>query len=118
MGNQAKMSKTVRNPSFISILFLSILVSFVNSASIIVKRDVDEHTDLLGEAFSDKSRNFDDTCIKETTCLDIIQFCDRSKHIVYGTCTYHVWFWVVIAVSVVLGLASLLGCGCYWKLKK
>ena len=81
------MSKTVRSPFFISILFLSILVSFVNSgkdslviyfchslinsnykykclnylfpASIIVKRDVDEHTDLLGEAFSDKSRNFD-----------------------------------------------------------
>ena len=79
------MSKTVRSPSFKSILFLSILVSFVNSgkdnlviyfchslinsnykclnylfpASIIVKRDVDEHTDLLGEAFSDKSRNFD-----------------------------------------------------------
>ena len=74
------MSKTVLNNStswfFFSILCLSILVSLGNSgkdgldllltfnlfflfpASVIVKRDVDEHTDSLGEAFSDKMENF------------------------------------------------------------
>jgi len=115
------MTPTIWNTStswfFCSILYLSILVSLVNSASVIVKRDVDEHTDSLGEAFSDKMENFHDTCIKETSCIEIIQHCDKSKHIVYGTCTYHTWFWGLIAGLVVF-LTSLFGCLLYCKLKK
>merc|ERR1739844_737778 len=108
------MSKTVLNNTstswfFFSILCLSILVSLVNSASVIVKRDVNEHTDSLGEAFSDKVENFHDTCIKETSCLDFLQYCDKSEHIVYGTCTYHLWFWAAIAFLVVF-VASLFCC--------
>lgn len=114
------MTKTTWNTSsswLFSILCLSILVSFVNSASVIVKRDVDEYTDSLGEAFSDKMENFHDTCIKESSCIEILQHCDKSQHIVYGICTFHTWFWGLIAGLAVL-VTSLLGCLLYCKLKK
>ena len=60
---------------------------------------------------------FQDTCIKETSCIDFLQYCDKSEHIVYGTCTYHLWFWAAIAFLGVF-VASLFCCLIYWKLKK
>ena len=38
-------------------------------------------------------------CMKDENCL-AVQHCDKTQLKVYGTCEFHSWFWVIIALAV------------------
>ena len=56
-------------------------------------------------------------CMKDSACL-AIQYCDKTILKVYGTCEVHSWFWVIIAVLVVLVLVVITGLLIFWLKKR
>jgi len=49
-------------------------------------------------------------CIEDGNCLDLIQWCDKTVFKEYGTCAYHWWLWLVIALAVLAAILSLSLC--------
>lgn len=92
-------------------VFCVSLVSISFTTAAVVKRDV---ADSLGDQINEKFDELDDTkyCIEGSNCMDLIQWCDKRKFKVYGTCTYQLWFWIALAVCSLAMLSSLVSCIC------
>ena len=65
-----------------------------------IKRGVAEDYDTSIEEGLGVTDGEDTTfCMKDENCL-AIQYCDKTQLKVYGTCEFHSWFWVIIALAV------------------
>merc|ERR1712198_462511 len=93
------------------LILLTFIINFSSAA--IVKRDTyDDIKDSIGDVLgiSDektlmeeiKSMDIDRTqyCIEDQNCKNVVEFCNKEKYIVYGTCQTQTWVGVIIAVGI------------------
>jgi len=93
------------------LILLTFIINFSSAA--IVKRDTyDDIKDSIGDVLgiSDektlmeeiKSMDIDRTqyCIEDQNCKNVVEFCNKEKYIVYGTCQTQTWVWVIIVVGI------------------
>merc|ERR1712029_327252 len=111
------------------LILLTFIINF-SSAAIVKRGTYDDIKDSIGGVLgiSDektlmeeiKSMDIDRTqyCIEDQNCKKIIEFCDKEKFIVYGTCEYRTWVFVMIGIGVLSLLLSCCGSIIFCFVKK